>query len=299
VGGPVITLEAAHEAAKDSMGNAPEDGISRTHATLEYMRSVTQSGVPSATLHLKEGCILILTRNMLATLGLVNGTRLRLLSVAPPEGEPMSLLHVETVGLGEPTRHFIPRIIFELTTPGGLKFVRRQFPVRLAYAFTGNKAQGQTIVKSVSDSRHESFAHGTAYVANSRTTGFATLGFLHAPLPEGDAPGGRPTFTNCVLQHALAGGVLCWWARPVSARRSAALQSWAAGPARRRRARSRRRWHPRRAQRGSAPRSPPRAQHRTRRLRLRTLTARRTRSHKAVVRRRVKQRRESRRKHSK
>ena len=186
---PVITLLAAHEAAKDSMGNAPEDGISRTHATLEYMRSVTQTGVPSATL-----CL---------------------------------------------------------------------------------------------------------YVANSRTTGFATLGFLHAPLPEGDAPGGRPTFTNCVLQRALAGGVLCWWARPVSARRSAALQSWAAGPARRRRARSRRRWHPRRAQRGSAPRSPPRAQHRTRRLRLRTLTARRTRSHKAVVRRRVKQRRVSRRMHSK
>ena len=126
---PVIALLAAHEAAKDSMGNVPEDGISRTHATLEYMRSVTQTGVPSATLRL--------------------------------------------------------------------------------------------------------------YVANSRTTGFATLGLLHAPLPEGDAPGGRPTFINCVLQRVLPGGVLCWWARPVSARRSAALQSWAAGPARWKKARPR------------------------------------------------------------
>jgi hypothetical protein len=76
-------------------------------------------------------------------------------------------------------------------------------------------------------------AHGTAYVANSRTTDFATLGFLHEIMPKGDAPGGRLTFINYVLQRALAGGVLCWWARPVSARRSAALQIWAAGPARR------------------------------------------------------------------
>ena len=208
VGGPVIILEAAHEVGKDSAGNDAEDGISRSHATLEYMRAAKQSGVPSATLRLKKGAIMILTRNMLTSLGLVNGTRLRLLSDAPAEDEAMCLLHVETIGLGEPTRHFIPRIIFEMTTPGGLKFVRRQFPVRLAYAFTGNKGQGQTIIKTLSDSRHESFAHGVAYVANSRTTGFGTLGFLHAPLPENAPPGERPTFVNYVLQRALAGGVL-------------------------------------------------------------------------------------------
>jgi hypothetical protein len=137
------------------------------------MRAAKQSGVPSATLRLKKGAIMIL--NMLTSLGLENGTR---------EEDTMCLLHVETVGLGELTRHFIPRIIFEMTTPGGLKFVRRQLPARLAYAFTGNKGQGQTIIKTVSDSRHESFAHGVAYVANSRTTGFGTLGFLHAPLSE-------------------------------------------------------------------------------------------------------------------
>jgi hypothetical protein len=213
VDGQLITLEAAHEACKDVAGAEEVDGISRTHATQEYMRGLTQSGVPAATLRLKKGCIMILTRNMLSTLGLVNGTRLRLLSDPPPDGTALSLLHVETVGLEQPTRHFIPRIIFELITPGGLKFVRRQFPVRLAYAFTGNKAQGQTILKAVCDSRHENFAHGTAYVANSRTTSYATLGFLHAPLPEHEAEG-RPTFINHVLQRALAPGVLVGAARP-------------------------------------------------------------------------------------
>jgi hypothetical protein len=221
VEGRPMVLEAAHEVCKDSAGN--EDGISRLHATEDYMRGVTQSGVPNAKLTLKPGCVMLLTRNMLSTLGLVNGTRLVLLSEAPAAGTTHPVLHVETVpppGLGlEPKRFFIPRITFELTTPGGLKFYRRQFPVRLAYAFTGQKAQGQTIVRSVSDSRHEAFAHGVSYVMQSRTTGFGTLGFLHAPLAEGEA--GTPTFVNHVLQAALGPGVLCGEERPPAHARGA------------------------------------------------------------------------------
>jgi hypothetical protein len=221
VGGQLMLLEASHEVDKSCTGSASEDGIARLHASLEYMRSVTQAGVPAATLRLKKGCTLILTRNMLASLGLVNGTRLVLLSDPPPEGDLISLLHVETVGLEHNTRHFIPRITFELSTPGGLLFVRRQYPVRLAYALTSNKSQGQTILKCVYDSTNESFAHGTAYVACSRTTGFATLGFLHAPLPEDSPPGARPHFVNYVLQRALAPGVLVGAPRPAAQQRGA------------------------------------------------------------------------------
>ena len=81
VGGEVITLDAAHEVCKDTAGN--EDAVSRTHASVEYLRGVKQSGVPPATLRLKTGCAMLLTRNMLSTLGLVNGTRLILLSEPP------------------------------------------------------------------------------------------------------------------------------------------------------------------------------------------------------------------------
>jgi len=93
--------------------------------------------------------------------------------------------------------------------------------VRLAYAFTGNKAQGQTMVRCVYDSRHESFSHGTAYVATSRTTGFATLGFLYAPPLEGGGAAGAPTFVNHVLQRALAPGVLVGAARARALERGA------------------------------------------------------------------------------
>jgi hypothetical protein len=208
VEGNVMQLHAAHQEVADSDAN--EDRISRQHATVEYMAGMTESGVPSSILRLKKGSVVMLMRNMLSTLGMVNGTRLLVLSDPPADGGGLPLLHVETVpqpGSGEePARHFLPRITFEMTTPGGLKFHRHQFPVRLAYAITGNKSQGATLIKCLADTRHEPFAHGVGYVMASRTTSSKTLGYLHAPLPEGEE--GRGTFVNYVLQRALAPGVL-------------------------------------------------------------------------------------------
>ena len=131
VGGEAMELEAAHEVKKDASGNDARDPIARQHSTIEYLRTVRESGLPPSTLRLKKGCVLILMRNMLSSLGLVNGTRLLLLSDPPPAGDHLSVLHVETVSYSVPTgpgqapcRHFIPRISFEMKTPGGL-MVRR------------------------------------------------------------------------------------------------------------------------------------------------------------------------------
>ncbi|KAI3984755.1 hypothetical protein MKX01_039372 [Papaver californicum] len=47
---------------------------------------------------------------------------------------------------------------------------RRQFPVRLAYAMTINKSQGQSVKYVGIDLRTHVFSHGQLYVALSRCT---------------------------------------------------------------------------------------------------------------------------------
>ena len=47
-------------------------------------------------------------------------------------------------------------------------FVRRQFTIKLAFAMTINKAQGQTFNKIDVDLRREIFSHGQLHVALSR-----------------------------------------------------------------------------------------------------------------------------------
>ncbi|KAK2718315.1 hypothetical protein QYM36_005578 [Artemia franciscana] len=49
-----------------------------------------------------------------------------------------------------------------------LKFKRLQFPFRLAFAITINKAQGQSLEKCGIDLNNDCFSHGQLYVACSR-----------------------------------------------------------------------------------------------------------------------------------
>lgn len=53
--------------------------------------------------------------------------------------------------------------------------MRHQFPVRLAYAMTINKAQGQTFAKVGLYLPEPCFTHGQFYTASSRTTHFRSL----------------------------------------------------------------------------------------------------------------------------
>lgn len=69
---------------------------------------------------------------------------------------------------------FIPRItlIPSISEHAGFKFQLRrcQFPVRLAFAMTIIKAQGQLLRHVGLDLREPVFAHGQLYVALSRAT---------------------------------------------------------------------------------------------------------------------------------
>ena len=66
---------------------------------------------------------------------------------------------------------------------GELPFIltRKQFPVRLCFAMTINKAQGQSLQNVEIDLRYEVFTHGQLYVALSRATSGRRIKIL---LPE-------------------------------------------------------------------------------------------------------------------
>ena len=132
----------------------------------ENLRALEPSSLPLSELKMKLGCPLILLRNLDPSKGLCNGTRLILLHAY------RRILEVMIMGgdhHGE--KAFIPRIILKPSSrqhPFILK--RRQFPVRLCFAMTINKAEGQSLKYVGIHLISPVFCHGQLYVALSRAT---------------------------------------------------------------------------------------------------------------------------------
>ena len=124
--------------------------------------------MPPHCLKLKRGCVVMLLRNLDLKAGLCNGTRL----VVHEMRRNVVAAEILT-GIAVGNRVLIPRIVL---TPSdtGLPFQlrRRQFPLRLSYAMTINKAQGQTFDKVGILLRRPYFSHGQLYVAFSRARSF-------------------------------------------------------------------------------------------------------------------------------
>ncbi len=145
------------------------DSQGRNHAyPPEYLRSLKASGLPLGELHLKVGCPVILLRNLAPSQGLCNGTRLivRRVSDRVLEAQIMGGKYDGDIVL-------IPRITLNPASSNGdfpFKLSRRQFPVRLAFAMSINKAQGQSVKFVGLDLRIPVFTHGQLYVALSRAT---------------------------------------------------------------------------------------------------------------------------------
>jgi hypothetical protein len=134
---------------------------------VEFLRSINNASLPPGELALKVGCPLILLRNLAPAHGLCNGTRMVLLRMSD------RVLEVKLVGGDHDGKtSLIPRITLTPTntTDFSFRFSCRQFPVRLAFALTINKAQGQSVKFVGLDLRVPVFSHGQLYVALSRAT---------------------------------------------------------------------------------------------------------------------------------
>lgn len=111
--------------------------------------------------------VLILLRNLAPARGLCNGTRLILHQAT------RRVLEVKILGREHNSEiTFIPRISHIPFTQPGMTFRlhHRQFPVRLAFALTINKAQGQSVRHVGLDLHEPMFFHGQLYVALSCAT---------------------------------------------------------------------------------------------------------------------------------
>ena len=174
-----------------------EDSTAQDVPPAEVLQAFEPPSLPPSRLLLKVGAPIMLLRNLYPKEGLCNGTRLTVSRISPRIIEAR-ILSGDLAG----ELRLIPRI--KLTsTEGELPFVvsRLQFPVRLSFAITVNKSQGQSLSVVGVDLRHPVFTHGQLYVAMSRVTTVAGLSVL---LPPGSGlPGTARTARNIVYPEVL------------------------------------------------------------------------------------------------
>ncbi len=131
---------------------------------MEFINTLTPSGVPPHELQLKVGAPIMLMRNFNPYEGHCNGTKYII-----------TKLHsriIEAKIASGPYRDnvlLIPRIKIK-PSEKAFPFVmsRKQFPVRPCFAITSNKSQGQTLKRVGLYLDRDFFSHGSYYVGQSR-----------------------------------------------------------------------------------------------------------------------------------
>ena len=145
----------------DEFGGDVNDNVQSCFSH-EHLDSLVSSGkLPKHTLEIKIGCIMTVMVNLSIADKLANNTAVEVVKATK------RVVVVRNLNTGR--IHAIPRIMQERKVSGTCMTIKRkQFPLRLRYAMTINKSQGQTLNRVALDLREQPFSHGQLYVALSR-----------------------------------------------------------------------------------------------------------------------------------
>jgi ATP-dependent DNA helicase PIF1 len=171
----------------------------------EYLNTQNPSGIAEHELNLKVNSVVILLRNMNIPAGHCNGTRYIVKAIGKYR---LVLEKLDTDSDDKDKILLLPRIpMTSNESSTAFKLKRLQFPVKLAFAVTFNRAQGQSVEQKCGILLPKKiWTHGQIYVAFSRCGNPRNI-FVWADqeelLKKYNLPKGKKYMTNVVYKEVL------------------------------------------------------------------------------------------------